>query len=148
MPVLLLILVALISGTGAGLAMLSLGRRPTVANDAAVVAGRKLADSAQTHPALRSALRRRLDPERLTGLALSIGLAFVACAGVVLGLLAYLVRTSSSLAELDNGIARWGERHASRTFDTRPERDHAARIDLRGARALRRPRGGRALPDA
>jgi undecaprenyl-diphosphatase len=113
MPLLMLFAVALITGTVAGLAMLSLSRRADVTGDGAVAAGRKLADSAQVHSALKSALRSRLDPEPLTGLALSIALVFVVCAGVVLGLLAYLVRTNARLAALDNGIARWGNRHAS-----------------------------------
>jgi undecaprenyl-diphosphatase len=113
MPLLVLLLVAVFTGICSGLGMLSLGRRAGLTEDAAVAAGRKLAVSARTHPALRSVLRKRLDPEPLTGLALSLALVFVVCAGVVLGLLASLVRTNARLASLDNAVARWAARHAS-----------------------------------
>ena len=113
MPVLALIVVALLCGTGAWVVMRWLTARHTVPPAPAVAAGLKLAESARGHRALRSALRRRLDPEPLTGLALSIALLFTVCAGSVLGSLAYLVRTNARLAGLDNGVARWGSRHAS-----------------------------------
>ena len=55
----------------------------------------------------------RLDPTAATGLALTVALGFAICGGVLLGLLAYLVRTNELLAGVDNGVARWGARHAS-----------------------------------
>jgi undecaprenyl-diphosphatase len=38
---------------------------------------------------------------------------FTVVGGVLLGLLAYLVRSSSHLIRFDNGVAKWGARHAS-----------------------------------
>jgi undecaprenyl-diphosphatase len=58
-------------------------------------------------------LERRLDPQSVTGLALSIALVVVAGGGVVLGILALLVRTNAQLAAIDNGVAKWGNRNAS-----------------------------------
>ena len=53
-------------------------------------------------------LDRRLNPEEATGLALTLALLFTVGAGIVLGLLAYLVRTNSHLNAIgqercDNG---------------------------------------------
>ena len=73
----------------------------------------KLVREVQAHPALRELLDRRLDPELVTGLALSVALLFAAGAGTVLGLLAELVRTNTQLIGLDNSVAKWGQRHAS-----------------------------------
>jgi membrane-associated phospholipid phosphatase len=50
-----------------------------------------------------------------TGLALSVALVLAVGGGVLLGLLAYLVRGTSVLAGIDNGVAKWGHRHASAT---------------------------------
>ena len=50
---------------------------------------------------------------RRQGLGLTLAALFVLGAGVVLGLLAYLVRTNSTLASIDNGVAKWGHRNAS-----------------------------------
>ncbi len=58
-------------------------------------------------------LGRRLDPESATGLALSLALLFVAVAGTVLGLLAFLVRTNPRLNGIDRSVAEWGDRNAS-----------------------------------
>jgi membrane-associated phospholipid phosphatase len=113
MPALFLIVLALSFGATAGAIVWLYPRRYLAPGQPSVAAGRKLGESAQAHPALRTALRRRLDPESATGLALSIALGFTAGAGVVLGLLAYLVRTNARLAAIDNGVARWGNRHAS-----------------------------------
>src|SRR6202012_1256817 len=55
----------------------------------------------------------RLDPATRTGLALTLALVFAIGGGLVLGVLAYLVRTNSFLTGIDNGVARWGNRHAS-----------------------------------
>jgi undecaprenyl-diphosphatase len=58
-------------------------------------------------------LDARLDPATATGLWLTIALALVIGGGVLLGTLAYLVRTSSHLIGLDNGVAKWGHAHAT-----------------------------------
>ena len=62
---------------------------------------------------LRAFLDARLDPAAATGLALTLALVFAIGGGVLLGVLAYLVRTNSHLIGIDNGVAKWGNRHAS-----------------------------------
>lgn len=55
----------------------------------------------------------RLDPAAVTGLALTVAMVFAIGGGLLLGMLAYLVRTNSHLIGIDNSVARWGNRHAS-----------------------------------
>ena len=112
MPALVLLVAAVVSGSAASLATWRLSR-PRPGRPAAIAAGRTVGRLARSRPALRAALDRRLDPQSVTGLALSAALLFTAGAGIVLGLLAYLVRTNEALADLDNGAARWGEQNAS-----------------------------------
>jgi membrane-associated phospholipid phosphatase len=77
---------------------------PTPSLAAAKAVGREIGH----HSQLRRTIKTRLNPEVATGLALTVALAVVLMGGVVLGALAYLVRTSSALADLDNGVAQWG----------------------------------------
>ena len=109
MPTLFSLLVAAAAGGAAGLLVLRSRHRRAPAVEAA----EKLGETVHAHPALRTLLHRRLDPESVTGLALSVALLFAAGAGTVLGLLAELVRTNSHLIGLDNGVAKWGRRHAT-----------------------------------
>ena len=53
----------------------------------------------------------RLDPSTETGLLLTLGLIILVVGGVVLGVLALLVRTNSDLLRVDRSIAPWGEQH-------------------------------------
>ncbi|MGN6257204.1 MAG: phosphatase PAP2 family protein [Solirubrobacterales bacterium] len=67
-----------------------------------------------TGPAARRARRAaRLDPEKATGLALTLALLVVFVGGVLLALLAVLVRSTDLLAGIDSSVAEWGNRHAS-----------------------------------
>jgi hypothetical protein len=52
----------------------------------------------------------RLDRSAATGLLLTSALALVAAGGVVLGVLAYLVRRSAAVQHFDNAVAGWGFR--------------------------------------
>jgi undecaprenyl-diphosphatase len=70
-------------------------------------------ETARGHARARRTFEQRLDPESATGLALSLALLFVVVAGVVLGLLAFLVRTNARLNGIDRGVAKWGARNAS-----------------------------------
>jgi undecaprenyl-diphosphatase len=56
-------------------------------------------------------IKSRLDPEVATGLALTAALGMVIVGGIVLGTLAYLVRTSATLADIDDSVAQWGAGH-------------------------------------
>jgi len=55
----------------------------------------------------------RLDPEKATGLALTLALLVIFVGGLVLALLAVLVRSTDVLAGIDSSVAEWGSNHAS-----------------------------------
>jgi membrane-associated phospholipid phosphatase len=57
---------------------------------------------------LRRLLRGRLDPTTATGLALSLALLAMILAGLVIGSLAYLIRSNSELAAVDRSVGQWG----------------------------------------
>jgi len=61
----------------------------------------------------RSRWARRLDPEAATGLALTAALGVIVLAGVLLGVLALLVRGHGEVVRIDSSIERWGHDHAS-----------------------------------
>jgi undecaprenyl-diphosphatase len=111
MPLLVLLLVALTVASTVALVAWHYpspmaSSTPTLA--AAKAVGREIGH----HSRLRRTIKSRLNPEVATGLALTIALGFVLMGGFVLGALAYLVRTSSVLTDLDNGVAQWGADHA------------------------------------
>jgi membrane-associated phospholipid phosphatase len=56
-------------------------------------------------------LRDRMDPRTATGLLLTAALALVLVAGVVVGVLALLVRLHSTLIDIDSSVAPWGAQH-------------------------------------
>ena len=113
MPFLILLLLALTTGMTAGLIGWRYPRRSRPAAAPTIEAAQKVGDTVRSHPGLRAALDRRLNPESATGLALTLALLFTVGTGIVLGLLAYLVRTNSHLNALDKSVAKWGNRHAS-----------------------------------
>lgn len=53
----------------------------------------------------------RVDPRTETGLLLALALLVLVVGGVVLGVLALLVRSNSSLLSVDRSVAPWGEDH-------------------------------------
>ena len=112
MPVIVLIGVALVAGA---LAWLVASRYPydepgaLTARPVSEAAG----ESAQEHPWLRRWLRARRDPEVATGLLLTLAAAVILVGGLVIGVLAYLVRGQDRLRLIDNGAARWGRHHAT-----------------------------------
>lgn len=69
------------------------------------------------HGRLRRTIKGRLNPEAATGLALTIGLAAILIGGLVLGVLAFLVRSNSSLLHFDASVAKWGNEHSSPASD-------------------------------
>ena len=111
MPLLLLLLIALLSGLGAAFLTRLYPQRavaPPVV-DVALEAGRH-ADSARSRRVVRAA---RLDPEKATGLALTLALVAAVMGGVVLALLTIVVRSTHMLAGVDSSVAEWGNRHAT-----------------------------------
>lgn len=86
-------------------------RTPSVA--AAKAVGREIGH----HTRLRRLIKSRLNPEVATGLGLTLALVAVVVGGLVLGTLAYLVRTSSHLVDVDASVAQWGADHSGRVSD-------------------------------
>lgn len=71
------------------------------------------ADEVRKHPTLRRFLRARLDPEVLTGLALTVAVAVIALGVIAAGLLLVMWQHDAGLARYDTSFARWGARHAT-----------------------------------
>jgi undecaprenyl-diphosphatase len=55
-----------------------------------------------------------MDPEKATGLALTLALLLIFAGGLLLAVLAILVRHSDALSGVDGSVANWGNRHATR----------------------------------
>ena len=112
MPFLILLLVATIAGS----LVFLLGSRyptPVVGQAPAQAAGEMLGHEAARHPWLSRTLRGRLDPASATGLALTVALVVAMGGGLVLGLLAYLMRTNAQLVTIDNSVGQWEDDHAT-----------------------------------
>ena len=69
------------------------------------------------HSRLRRTIKSRLNPEAATGLALTIGLGAILIGGLVLGILAFLVRSNSGLLHFDASVAKWGNEHSGPVSD-------------------------------
>jgi membrane-associated phospholipid phosphatase len=115
MPILLLVALALTIGTTVGFVAARYARTGHSVVPPAIGAARNVGETVAKHPRLRRMLDARLDPAVATGLALTVALVFVVGGGLLLGVLAYLVRTNSFLTGIDNGVAKWGHRHATKT---------------------------------
>ena len=113
MPLLALLIVALAAGLSVGLVTWRYPRKSPFARTPALATAGKVGETARDHIGVRRTLERRLDPESVTGLALSLALLFVVGAGAVLGLLAFLVRTNARLNGIDKSVAKWGDRNSS-----------------------------------
>lgn len=110
MPFLLLLLIAGAAGIGAAF----LARRYPAGGAPAVIEAAGEAGEHATGEAGRRARRAaRLDPEKATGLALTLALGVVLLGGVVLALLAVVVRSTDLLSGLDRSVAEWGDHHAT-----------------------------------
>jgi membrane-associated phospholipid phosphatase len=116
MPLLVLFLIALVAASTVAfvawhypMPMAS----PTPSLAAAKAVGRELGH----HERLRRLIKSRLDPGVATGLALTVALALVLVGGIVLAALAYLVRTTSVLADLDDPVAQWAADNAGPVSD-------------------------------
>jgi membrane-associated phospholipid phosphatase len=111
MPVFLLLLIATLAGF---LAAFLTRRYPGRAVAPPVVEATREAGEHTTGAAGQRALRAaRLDPDKATGLALTLALGVIFAGGVVLALLAVVVRSTDVLAGIDSSVAEWGNHHAS-----------------------------------
>ena len=109
----MLLLVLVIAALAAAVTVAALYARLTGTAPPASGAARRAGAAVGQHPRARGALARRLDPEVATGLALTLALVLIVAGGVVLAVLAYLVRRDSGLVRLDESVATWGDRHAT-----------------------------------
>lgn len=109
MPVLVLTLVALIIGALAALASYRFAP-PQRASAAAAVAVEHAVDGVGRQQGWR---RSRTDASVLTGLALTAAVAVIIAGGLLIALLAYLVRGNPTLQSLDASAATWGNDHAT-----------------------------------
>jgi undecaprenyl-diphosphatase len=117
MPVLLLLVVALTAGAAAAIAVWRFPTTTIVPTRPTAAATEKLGQALSHHSKLRRLLVERLNPAVVTGLALTLALATIVVGGLVLALLAYLVRSSDRLVDLDESVAQWGFDHASDLSD-------------------------------
>ena len=113
MPFLILLLFALAAGSSVYVLALRYPTAAGAAPPATEAAGRQLDKEAVRHPWLGRLLKGRLEPETATGLALTLALGAAVIGGMLLGLLAYLMRTSDRLVDLDQSVGQWGADHAA-----------------------------------
>jgi undecaprenyl-diphosphatase len=73
----------------------------------------EMAKVPERHGPLAALVRRRVDPTRLTGLALTVALAVLALGLLGVGLLLRMVRTDSGFARWDLSFTRFGAEHAT-----------------------------------
>ena len=117
MPLLLLLLIALSAGTVVTLAVWRYPDAPFVPTSPTATATEAVGHTLAQHSRLRRLLVGRLDPGVATGLALTLALGVILLGGLILSVLAYLVRSSDRLVELDESAAQWGFAHATDLSD-------------------------------
>jgi membrane-associated phospholipid phosphatase len=112
MPFLLLLLIAPALGS---LVMVLAAHYPHTAgaSQPSDRAAQRIGHTIAGRSSLRRLLHSRLDPATATGLALSLALLVIFVAGLIVGALAYLIRSSSVLAEIDRSVGQWGVDHSA-----------------------------------
>jgi membrane-associated phospholipid phosphatase len=111
------LLVDLIAASAAGLLAL-LGARwyarsPHTPERPTEEVARIVGDEVREQTSLQRLVGRRLDRSVTTGLLLTLGLALTIVGGLVLGVLALLVRRVAVIQHFDNAVAAWGHDHRS-----------------------------------
>ncbi|MDX6547625.1 MAG: hypothetical protein QOG33_1175 [Gaiellales bacterium] len=71
-----------------------------------------MAEEIRQHSRVGRFVHSRLDAEALTGLALTMAAVTLVVAGIIVSLLALLVRRSEALADFDAAAARWSHRNS------------------------------------
>ena len=115
MPFFVLLLIALAAGLLIVYASL---RYPTPvvtspAGQAQTTAEHVVEVEMERHPWLLRLVRGRLDPATATGLVLTLALGLVIVGGILVGALAYLMRSSDRLVDSDRAVGEWGVDHAT-----------------------------------
>ena len=109
------LLADLIAAFAAGLLALVAARwyaRSTATPDRpAEEVARAAGEAVRDHTRMRRFAARRLDPSVTTGLLLTVALAVTLVGGLVLGILAVLVRRVEAIQHIDNSVAAWGYDH-------------------------------------
>jgi membrane-associated phospholipid phosphatase len=115
MPLAVLVLIAVLAGCAAAVGAWLYSRSASQPSAPTLEVARETGRRVPRHPALRAALSPRLHPEKATGLALTLALVVVLAGGLVLAVLAIVVRSTHDLAGIDSSVAQWGARHATGT---------------------------------
>jgi membrane-associated phospholipid phosphatase len=105
-------------GVLAVLAALIYARSPATPNRPALESAQAVGKAMRPHPWLRRTLASRLDRGVASGLLLTVALGAAITGGLVLGLLAYLIRSLPETQRLDNAAAAWAFDHRTE-FSTR-----------------------------
>ena len=144
MPLALDLIAALLFGALATLCALASPRsapaRPAVA------AARAVGEAVPPPHWLRRTLSSRLDRTVASGLLLTLALGAAIAGGVVLGVLAYLIRSLSATQGVDNSVAAWGFHHRYALLDPWTAPDHRPRHGPGRPRARGRGRRRRRPP--
>ena len=112
MPLLVLALVALAGGILVALLALRYPT-PVIGQEPSEAAAEMMAEEAVKRPWLRRMLARRVDPQTATGFALTLALGLAIAGGLVVGVLAYLTRSSGTLVAVDTSAGEWGLDHST-----------------------------------
>ena len=110
-----LVLVLVVSASAGLGASLAIRRWPHA--DPALSATEALVEDLGSHRGSRRFLRSRMDPSTATGLALTVALAALVVTGVIVGVLAWMVRRNVGLVDLDHAIEVWADEHATTFSD-------------------------------
>ncbi len=108
LPVAVLLVVAAAAGAAAWRGSRAIERR---VSDRRAVA--EVAEEIREHTRARRFVDSRLDAEVATGLALTLALLVLIATGVIVSVLALLVRRNDAIADLDASAARWAHEHTS-----------------------------------
>jgi membrane-associated phospholipid phosphatase len=113
--VVVLVLVLVVSASAGLGASLAIRRWPQA--DPALSATEALGEDLGSHRRSRRFLRSRMDPSTATGLALTVALAALVLTGVIVGVLAWMVRRDVGLVDLDHVIEVWADENATTFSD-------------------------------
>ena len=112
-PILVDLTAALAAGLLALLGARWYARSPLTPERPTEEVARTVGDEVRQHTGLRRLVVRRLDRSVTTGLLLTLALALTLVGGLVLGVLALLVRRVAVIQHVDNSVAAWGHDHRS-----------------------------------
>jgi undecaprenyl-diphosphatase len=103
--VVVLVLVAALCALAGAVGALAVHAAPR--SDPALSATRAIGEELGRRRSVRTYLDSRLERGVATGLALTLGLLATIAAGIVLGLLVYMVRTQTGLVQVDRSVEHW-----------------------------------------